>query len=69
MINLACIMLCKKAGNKESKDDPANFDTFTFSSNKFDANYPSPEKLIELQKRDKAMSINAFLQTLESFHL
>ena len=52
MINLACIMLCKKAGNKESKDDPANFDTFTFSSNKFDANYPSPEKLIELQKRD-----------------
>ncbi len=67
MINGFVLCFVKKQAIKNQKgNDPANFDTFTFSSNKFDANYPSPEKLIELQKRTllKAMSINAFLQTL-----
>ncbi|MEP7266712.1 MAG: T9SS type A sorting domain-containing protein [Saprospiraceae bacterium] len=51
-ISLSCIMLCKKADNTKSAFDKANFDTFTFSSNEKDSNYPSPEKLIQLQKRD-----------------
>jgi hypothetical protein len=52
MITLSCIMKCKKAGNTGSAYDPANFESFTFSSNPKDSNYPTPDLLIELQKRD-----------------
>ncbi len=52
MIVLDCIMSCKKANNTGSQNDPKNHELFVFSSNPKDANYPSPEKLIELQKRD-----------------
>ena len=47
MITLSCIMKCKKPNNTGSSSDPSNFDTFTFSPDPKDPNYPTPDKLID----------------------
>ncbi|MEP7269165.1 MAG: hypothetical protein ABI844_16210, partial [Saprospiraceae bacterium] len=51
-IVLGCQLLCKKLKNTKSNSDINNFDLILLSSDKNSPNYPSPAKLIELQKRD-----------------
>ncbi|MEP7320652.1 MAG: T9SS type A sorting domain-containing protein [Saprospiraceae bacterium] len=51
-ITLSCLMKCKKTNNTGASSDEANFDTFSFSTDPKSPNYPSPDKLIDLQKRD-----------------
>lgn len=52
MVNLACRLMCKKPGNTGSTANPANFDVISFSPDKDNPNYPTPEKLLALQERD-----------------
>lgn len=52
MINLSCLMSCKKPNNSGSATQPSNFDQISFSKDKNNIQYPSPEKLIDLQSRD-----------------
>lgn len=51
-ITLGCRVLCKKPGNTGSNSTVSNFDLIQFSSDKTNPNYPSPEKLLQLQARD-----------------
>jgi len=57
-ITLGCRVRCKKPGNTGSNSNPANFDLIQFSSDKNSPNYPSPEKLLQLQTRDTFGGLN-----------
>ncbi len=51
-VTLNCLVWCKKANNTDSYSQRSNFDLFVFSSVASSPNYPSPEKLLDLQSRD-----------------
>ncbi len=52
MVTLNCLVRCKKPNNDGANNDPKNFDLIYFSSNSSSPYYPTPEKLLDLQKRD-----------------
>lgn len=57
-ITLGCRVLCKKPGNTGSNSNVSNFDLIQFSSDKTSPNYPSPDKLLQLQLRDTFGSLS-----------
>ena len=55
-ISLNCRILCRKSGVEGSINDKKNYDLITFSSDKSNPNYPSPELLLKLQMSDSFAS-------------
>ena len=51
-VQLSCRVWCKKPGNSGDNNTRSNFDLFEFSPVLGNANYPTPEKLLDLQLRD-----------------
>ena len=55
-ISLNCRVLCRKSGVEGSIFDKKNYDLITFSSDKSNPNYPTPELLLKLQMSDSFAS-------------